>query len=296
MTTMRPLLWRWNGHRMVGMLYEPPVLRSDSGSLAALLLPGGAQTRIGADRALVALARLMAARGIPTLACDWAGQGDSEGTPVPFAERAPQIAAARAALTAATGVHHHLVIGICDGASAALLAAGEEGCPEGTRSAGRLTGLVLVNCWMRDDDLAPPRGWLTGGLVRRLSGRRGNREGGGALARLPSWRGLWAGLRAARLLRKEREGALEERLRAAATVCPAPILWVMSRHDPTGRDALVRLRHPRWRRLMRTQGHRRLVLAGDDHGLCDPRSRLAVVAKIREIFPPAIPPADNGAA
>ncbi len=284
MTGTHPLLWRWDGHRMVGMLYACPALRNGAASLAALLLPGGAQTRMGAGRALVALARLMAAHGIPTLTCDWAGQGDSEGTPVPFAERISQIAAARTALTTATGTYRHLVIGICDGASAALLAAGEEGCPGDTRPADRPAGLVLVNCWMRDDDLAPPHGWLTAALVRRLSGGRKYGEGGSARLRPPSWRGFWAGLRSAHRLSRKAQGALERRLHAAATACPAPILWVMSRYDPTGRDALIRLRHPRWRRLMREGKHRRLVLAGDDHGLLDPRNRLALVTKIRTLF------------
>ncbi len=291
MTGMRPLLWRWNGHRMVGMLHEPPTPGGDAGPLAALLLPGGAQTRLGAGRALVALARLLAARGMPTLACDWAGQGDSEGTPVPFTDRASQIAAARLALAEATGTSRQLVIGICDGASAALLAAGEEDGGKDESVPRQLAGLVLVNCWMRDDDLAPPRGWLTGALARRLSGGRTRREGGLALLPSSSWRGVWTGLRTAHPLRAQEEGKLEARLRAAAAACPAPVLWVMARHDPTGRDALTRLRHPRWRRLIRERGHRRLVLAGEDHGLLDPRSRLALVMTIQEMFRPAAPAA-----
>ncbi|RMF70934.1 MAG: hypothetical protein D6740_07525 [Alphaproteobacteria bacterium] len=283
MTAMRPLVWRWNGHRILGMLHEPLLPAGDSGMPAALLLPGGTQTRMGAGRALVALARLMAARGMPTLACDWAGQGDSEGEPVPFTDRLSQIAAARQALAEATGTTRQLVIGICDGASAALLAAGEERAPEGEGAPGRLAALVLVNCWMRDDDLAPPRGWLTGALARRLAGKRLRGKAAPAAGHL-SWRALWRGLRAVRAARKAGEGRLEGRLRAAAAACPAPILWVLARHDPTGRDALTRLRHPRWRRLMRKQNHRRLLLPGDDHGLLDPRSRIALAAAIEEVI------------
>ncbi len=286
----RPLLWEWEGRRIVGMLHLPADGRTPA--LAALLLPGGAQTRSGAGRGLLALARTLAACGVPALAFDWAGQGDSEGGVVPFDRRGPQIACARRALARATGLARHALLGICDGASAALIHAGEEDPAPG------LAGLVLVNCWMRDDDLAPPRGWFGLALARRLARDRRAAGGDGVLrpgspggpGGLP---GLFASLRRARA---REEGRLEARLRGAAARCPAPILWVIARADPTGRDALVRLRHPRWRTVAPGRGDRRLLLGGGDHGLLDPRSRLAVTsALLRMVEPGAVPAAPRPA-
>ncbi len=291
MTTMRPLLWRWGDHRMVGMLHACPAPRGDTGSLAALLLPGGAQTRTGTGRALTALARQLAAQGIATLTIDWAGQGDSEGPIQPFTERAPQIAAARHALWTATGITRHLLIGLCDGASAALLYAGPENTgTENTdaEDAGtlhmqeELAGLVLINCWMRDDDLAPPKGWIKQALARRMLGL------GAAARKRPALRPFRSRLAAAwRMLRQRSsgEGELAARLRTAATGCRVPILWVIARADPTGRDAWERLKQPRWRAVTRQGRHGFLFLKGEDHGLLDPRNRLAVVAAIPSHFP-----------
>ncbi|HEV2678773.1 MAG TPA: hypothetical protein VGV37_29870, partial [Aliidongia sp.] len=59
------------GHRLLGILARPRV----GNGIGLVILPGGAQTRVGAHRQHVLLARSLAERGIATLRFEGRGMG-----------------------------------------------------------------------------------------------------------------------------------------------------------------------------------------------------------------------------
>lgn len=146
------------GARLAGWLHEPaPPARAP---LAALIVPGAPQTRVGPHRSFAALAQALAAAGVPALSFDRRGLGDSDGTDPGFRAIGPDVAAARAALLAATQARCVIGIGLCDGAAALALE------PEG------FAGLLLLNPWARDACTAaaqpPPRAAIAARYRERL--------------------------------------------------------------------------------------------------------------------------------
>ncbi len=256
---MIPLVFRCGPDRLVGTLHPP----ADNGLMCdgkrrrqpgIVFLVGGPQTRSGAARGLRHLAESLSAGGIHVLRFDWRGEGDSEGLRRPFDARGAEISMAMATLRKTSAqLGPIFLLGLCDGASAALLHAGQvAGRSDGSQVPA---GLILVNPWMRDDDLRPPLGspgWLPIALpagLRRMQGAAG-----------------WE---------------LERRLNEAARRARLPTLWLAARQDPTGRDALIRLRSTRWRELRRRPS-RLLSWTGDDHILARPETRLRLVTWIRQ--------------
>ncbi len=264
---MRPLVFRCGGDRLAGTLHLPPAdappSRADDARTGILFLVGGPQVRAGAARGLLHLAEGLCATGHAVLRFDWRGEGDSEGARRPFDARDEEIRAALAAFRrACPQIARIFLLGLCDGASAALLHAGghANNRPDEETDETRPAGLILINPWMRDDDLRPPLGNGRGWPIA-------------VSARL-------AGLRAASPSR------LETRLHEAARCTRLPVLWLAARSDPTGRDALIRLHAPAWRRLMRRRTpdgdrwHRVLSWPGDDHVLARPETRLRLIVHV----------------
>lgn len=112
-----------------------------------LMIPGQPQSRVGPHRLYALLARAAAAAGFASLRLDPHGWGDSPGEPEPIPATVPDAMAAALALRT-LGLHRSPVIcvGLCDGATAALLA---HGALENVL--GRATGLGLINPWIRDE-------------------------------------------------------------------------------------------------------------------------------------------------
>src|SRR5690606_21765248 len=126
---------------LVGILARP----RSSAKVAVMIVAGQPQTRIGAHRMFVSLARELAAAGIASLRFDCGGWGDSPGEPLPFEESAGDIAAAAAAFRAELEPDTRLVIfGLCDGASAAILSLDAL-----REKAIAVDALCLVNPWVR---------------------------------------------------------------------------------------------------------------------------------------------------
>lgn len=108
-----------------------------------LIVPGAPQYRVGPHRLFVDLARQFAHHGVAVMRMDRRGYGDGGGAPVAFEDAGPDIQAALAAFrSAAPEVTSVTVLGLCDGASAALLHA--------TTLPG-VNGLVLLNPWVRGE-------------------------------------------------------------------------------------------------------------------------------------------------
>ena len=127
--------------RLVGIVTTPA--SEEQSKLGVLIVVGGPQYRVGSHRQFVLLARALAARGLPVMRFDCSGMGDSTGAPLPFTERDHDIAAAiDAFIVTVPEVGQIAIWGLCDAASAALFYAPQD---------ARVTGLVLLNPWVRSD-------------------------------------------------------------------------------------------------------------------------------------------------
>lgn len=125
--------------RLYGILSVP----EHAVSRGVLILVGGPQYRVGSHRQFTLLARHLAAHGVPVMRFDYRGMGDSEGSAKTFEEVTDDLSHAIDRFFKETSSLKELVIwGLCDAASAALFYAHKD---------ARVTGLVLLNPWVRTD-------------------------------------------------------------------------------------------------------------------------------------------------
>lgn len=124
-------------HTLVG------ILTPAAGTTGLLIVVGGQQYRVGSHRQFVKMCRTAAAHNIPALRFDVSGMGDSTGEPTPFYNKSTDIHAAIANFFVLQPQLTSVVLwGLCDGASAILLALRQQPDP-------RVGGLVLLNPWVR---------------------------------------------------------------------------------------------------------------------------------------------------
>ena len=136
-TKESPVVFECDGDRLIGILTLPDA----PSSLGVLIVVGGPQYRVGSHRQFVDLARALTHEGYPTFRFDYRGMGDSEGAMRTFEDVEPDIhAAVRAFRAACPNVERLVAFGLCDAASAVLMAA--------ERIDG-LAGMILANPWVR---------------------------------------------------------------------------------------------------------------------------------------------------
>lgn len=135
-----PLRFACGGDSLYGVLSMP----EQALPRAVLIVVGGPQYRAGSHRQFVLLAREFAAQGYPVLRFDYRGMGDSDGATRNFEHVDDDLRAAVDQLfAAAPSTREVVLLGLCDGASAALFYA---------RRDARVGGLVLVNPWARTEE------------------------------------------------------------------------------------------------------------------------------------------------
>lgn len=116
------------------------IYQSAASDLLIVLVNGGAQTKTGSHRMQQQLARHWQQAGFASLRFDFPGFGDAEGAPGDFIDHARYLAELPAALQRVFGKRRRLVLfGLCDGATAALLAS----------PALQPDALLLLNPWCR---------------------------------------------------------------------------------------------------------------------------------------------------
>ena len=111
-----------------------------------LIIAGGPQYRAGSHRQFTLLARHLAAKGIPVMRFDIRGMGDSEGEIRTFEKIDEDFdCAINQFFLEIPSLQEIVIWGLCDAASAALFYAHHD---------KRVTGLVLLNPWVRTENSA----------------------------------------------------------------------------------------------------------------------------------------------
>ena len=132
-----PVVFSCAEEAMVGIVALP----AQHGSCGVVIVVGGPQCRTGSHRQFTLLARTLANHGIPSIRFDYRGMGDSDGEMRTFETVNEDVKlAADTLLKHVPGITETVLWGLCDGASASLLYANKD---------KRVTGLVLVNPWVR---------------------------------------------------------------------------------------------------------------------------------------------------
>lgn len=133
------------GEQLLGVLATPADAARSSG-VGVVVVVGGPQYRAGSHRQFVQLARALAAAGHSVLRFDVRGMGDSSGARRSFEDMSDDIRAGMDTLLAqAPGCGQLALMGLCDGASAALMYL-HDTCDR------RVDALCLLNPWLRSDE------------------------------------------------------------------------------------------------------------------------------------------------
>jgi exosortase A-associated hydrolase 1 len=227
-----------------------------------LVVVGGPQYRAGSHRQFTLLARTLAGRGIATLRFDYRGMGDSQGEMRDFETVQEDLRAAiDAFMEAMPGMQEVVLWGLCDGASAIAMYAGND---------PRVSGVVLLNPWVRTTD----------GLARTtLRHYYGSRLRDGAF-----WRQLMRGrlnlgrsvgsmlslVRAAYASASEAEQdrahSLPDRMHAGIRNFSGPVLVIIGGADLTGREFCdLADATSSWKRLMTLSRVTRREISKADH-------------------------------
>ena len=260
------------GAALVAVVSLPARAPSRTG---VVIVTGGPQYRVGSHRQFVLLARALSERGFPCIRFDYRGMGDATGAERGFESVDDDIAAAIGALAgAAPGVERVVLLGLCDGASAACLYAPND---------PRVAGAVLLNPWVRTE-ASEAKTYLKHYYLKRL----GDRE---------FWTKLWRGRLsigdsvrslASAVLRsrggKTGGGAgapadLPSRMAAAIGGSRVPLLIVLSGRDYVAREfELVTQSHAAWSELFAAADVERLDDA--DHTFSSRAFRDDVAARV----------------
>lgn len=125
-------------------LYGILSLPEQSHSRGVLIVVGGPQYRAGSHRQFTLLARHLAAHGVPVFRFDYRGMGDSEGDARTFEDVEDDLRLAiDRFFVEAPALKEVVIWGLCDAASAAIFYANRD---------RRVTGLVLLNPWVRTEE------------------------------------------------------------------------------------------------------------------------------------------------
>ena len=270
--TETPLAFTCAGDTLAGVVHEP----SAPATVGVVVVVGGPQYRAGSHRHFVLMARALAAQGFAVLRFDQRGSGDSSGTPRSFEQLDADIGAAiDALLRHAPGIRQVVLLGLCDGASAALMYL------HATADA-RVRGLCLLNPWVRSaQSLA--RTHVKHYYLRRLMQRE-------------FWRKVFAGKVSSQALgtlvgnlslacaagTAAAGGArFQQRMAAGLAQFVGPVLLLLSEDDYTAKEFVEFTHSDRaWQAALARSRLRRQALPHADHTLSDSTARLQVDAII----------------
>lgn len=251
-----PLWIDCEGERLLAVVGRP----AQAHGPAVLIVVGGPQYRAGAHRQFVQLARALNAAGHPTMRFDVRGMGDATGPLRNFESIEADVVAARTAFESRLPAGTPIVLwGLCDGASAALMAVG---------SGQPAAGLVLANPWVRSaQTLARThvKHYYRKRLLEREFWLKLLRGGVGQQA----IRGLLDNLRLSRRTVPAGAGVPADfrlRMAHAAARFDGPTLLLLSELDLTAREfEEFTARDAAWQAAWQRHPPQRVSLAGADH-------------------------------
>jgi uncharacterized protein len=249
--------------RLLGIVSRPARAALSATGTAVLIVVGGPQYRVGSHRQFVSLARALAGAGYPTLRFDLTGMGDSEGDQQAFDKAGPDIRGAIDALLRSCPEASRVVVwGLCDGASAALMFAGDD---------PRVAGMIAANPWARSEaSLATTRlkYYYTGRLLQREFWAKLMH---GGLQWRASLRSLLASLRGARRRGATRDGDESDQpfqaiMARGLARFKGRVLLILSGNDLTAKEFVEFTRSsPAWRGLLEQPNVSRVELPDADH-------------------------------
>lgn len=252
MAEQRALAFPCAGNWLYGVLNVP----AKPHKRGVLMVVGGPQYRAGSHRQFTLLARSLSGQGVAAMRFDYRGMGDSEGAMRDFESVGEDLRAAIDTFFAQVPELEEVVLwGLCDAASAAMLYA---------RSDARVSGLVLLNPWVRTDSGAAKATLkhyyrarlLDGGLWKKIaSGRFDPRAAAASFMRL---------LGAAKAA--PAAGALPDRMHDALAQFKGKALVILSGADLTAREFEdLTGASDKWRRLMKAPSITHKALPKADH-------------------------------
>ncbi|MDR1423773.1 MAG: hydrolase 1, exosortase A system-associated [Azoarcus sp.] len=210
--------------------------------IGVLIVVGGPQYRVGSHRQFVLLARTLAAEGIACMRFDYRGMGDASGEPRAFDAVEHDICAAIDAFFSEVPTLSGVMLwGLCDGASAAALYAGDD---------PRVVGLLLLNPWVHgeaNEACVFLRYYYPQRLRSRAFWAKLLR---GGIRPLHSLRGYWRTLRRARgAVQSVHRQALPERMLLALRMLALPWWVILSGKDYVAREFEQAAASPAWAEL-----------------------------------------------
>jgi exosortase A-associated hydrolase 1 len=228
-----------------------------------LIVVGGPQYRAGSHRQFTLLARDLASSGIPAMRFDYRGMGDSEGALQTFENVDDDLRAAIDRFVAEVPSLSEIVLwGLCDGASAATMYAPQD---------PRVTGLVLLNPWVRTEEGAARATIKHYYKDRLFDARLWKKIGSGQFDVKDSVRSLWDNVGKAfgpkpGAAAPETAAPLPERMHGALARFGGRVLVVLSGADLTAQEfADLASRQSAWQRLMGSARVTRQQIDKADH-------------------------------
>jgi len=210
--------------------------------IGVLIVVGGPQYRVGSHRQFVLLARTLAAEGVPCMRFDYRGMGDASGEPRAFDAVEHDIRVAIDAFFSEVPTLSGVMLwGLCDGASAAALYAGND---------PRIDGLLLLNPWVHDE-AGEARVFLRHYYPQRLRSRVfWAKLLRGGIHPLHSLREYWRTLRrACSAAQGVHRQALPERMLLALRMLALPWWVILSGKDYVAREFEQIAASPAWAEL-----------------------------------------------
>jgi uncharacterized protein len=230
-----------------------------------VMVAGQPQTRVGAHRMFVELARTLASRGVASLRFDCSGWGDSPGSAQTFEASRYDVLSIVQALLNARPSHPLSLLGLCDGATAACLS-----LPLLKADHRALSTIFLLNPWIESKQFEA-RAKLTSYYAERLKSRefwtklaRGQVSVGSAVG------GALRSVKDSQQGTSTDDGSVSERLLTALSDETCVPFFVLSEPDLTAQTFMKWADgEPRLKHFLTPQNTLRLVAA--DHTFSNPK-------------------------
>jgi exosortase A-associated hydrolase 1 len=263
----RAIQFECEGECLYGVLSVP----GKASSRGVLIVVGGPQYRAGSHRQFTLLARQLAAQGVAVMRFDYRGMGDSDGDMRTFESVDADLHHAINTFVSNVPAVKELVIwGLCDAASAAIFYA---------HSDARVTGIVLLNPWVRTDE-SMAKAYLKHYYFSRMferdmwlkiaQGKFNYRNAAHSLFKMIRKSTATQGNSQGQPIGEGNGAAgndpLPERMRASLALFRGKVLIILSGNDLTAKEFKDVVRaSPKWQKMLRSPNYQHRDLPEANH-------------------------------